>query len=65
MGIDTVEKDRLLILDIISISSQVGSYFNSMSLSQNVGFEHEVCTANDITRQVEKHGIWEGCKANE
>ena len=32
-----------------------GNYFDSMSLSQNKGCEHEVCTANDITRQVEKH----------
>ena len=33
-----------------------GNYFDSMSLSQNVGCGHGTsCTANDNTRQVEKH----------
>ena len=35
-----------------------GNYFDSMSLSQNVGCEHESetrCTTDDITRQIEEH----------
>ena len=41
-----VEKNMLLILDIINhqyyTGHRWGNYFNSMSLSQNVGCEHEV-----------------------
>jgi len=45
VGIDAVEKNMLLILDIISIIQVTGggvSYFRSMSLSHNVGREHIV-----------------------
>jgi hypothetical protein len=40
MGIDAVEKDMLLILD--HTDRRWGNCFDSMSLSQNVGCEHEV-----------------------
>ena len=46
MGIGAVEKNMLLILDIINhqyyTGHRWGNYFDSLSLSQNIGCGHEV-----------------------
>ena len=65
VGIDAVEKNILLILDIIIITQGTGGgvYFGSMSLSQNVGCEHEVLNElycewhhEEVLKHVKKHG---------
>ena len=51
MRIDAVDKDMLLILDIISITQVTGGGGVTLTKSETR------CTANDIARQVEKHAF--------